>query len=239
MSGKAGQGQTGFVDWKGLLRDVADELGLDVDTESDLVAVAQYHVNKAGGRARRDQLIMDEFTEGAEPGAAHKYLVRLPLWTVWTTNYDRLLEEAYRKLRKRADVKTTRASIAQTMPRREVVLYKMHGDVQEPAEAVLTKEDYETYLPKRQAFVTTLEADLLTKTFLFLGFSFSDPNLDYVLARIRGLLGEHQGEHFCILKQPGDNKPEGGTALALRHWARSRSRGSSPNAPSNSEIDLP
>ena len=37
---------SGFMDWKQLMRDCAIELGLDVDLEHDLVAVAQYYLNR-------------------------------------------------------------------------------------------------------------------------------------------------------------------------------------------------
>lgn len=33
--------ESGYVDWKGLMRGCAEELGLDLDREFDLVAVAQ------------------------------------------------------------------------------------------------------------------------------------------------------------------------------------------------------
>ena len=36
----------GFVDWKGLLKDLAQEIGLDIKKEHDLISVAQYHFNK-------------------------------------------------------------------------------------------------------------------------------------------------------------------------------------------------
>jgi len=36
----------GFVDWRELLRDIADELDLRIDWEHDLIAVAQFHLNK-------------------------------------------------------------------------------------------------------------------------------------------------------------------------------------------------
>jgi hypothetical protein len=211
---------SGYVDWRGLLREIARDLGLDVDRETDLIAVAQYHVNTEGGRARLDQLIMEEFTKDTKPSGVHNLLARLPVKTVWTTNYDKLIEEAYRSLGKRVDVKTVSGKIAVTLPRRDVVLYKMHGDVEDPGNAVLTKEDYETYQHGRQAFSTTLEADLLTKTFLFLGFSFTDPNLDYVLARIRGLLGAHQREHFCILRPPRADDASKGAARAEKEYER-------------------
>ena len=36
----------GYVDWRGLMREIAHELGLSVDRETNLVAVAQYHLNE-------------------------------------------------------------------------------------------------------------------------------------------------------------------------------------------------
>lgn len=42
---------SGFVDWKELLRPLADDIDLNIDEEHDLAAVAQYVRNKAGNRA--------------------------------------------------------------------------------------------------------------------------------------------------------------------------------------------
>jgi len=52
----------------------------------------------------------------------------------------------------------------------------------------------------RQLFTTALQGDLVSKTFLFIGFSFEDPNLEYILARIRVLLGNNTPEHYCFFK---------------------------------------
>lgn len=51
-------------------------------------------------------------------------------------------------------------------------------------------------------FREVLEGDLLTKTFLFLGFSFEDPNFNYVIGRLRVLLDEkNTRNHYCIMKR--------------------------------------
>ncbi len=42
---------------------------------------------------------------------------------------------------------------------------------------------------------------LVSKTFLFLGFSFTDPNLDYILSRIRVNFKDNQRNHYCIFKR--------------------------------------
>lgn len=191
---------SGYVDWKTLLREIAEDLNLDVDRETDLVALAQYHINQHGSRSKLNQLLIDEFTKNAALTENHKLLASLPVSTIWTTNYDDLLERAFENAGKRADVKRTERNLSITLPRRSVTVYKMHGDKTMPDEAVLTKEDYEAYELQRPLFSAALRGDLVEKTFLFLGFSFTDPNIDYILSRIRVLLGEHQREHFCLMK---------------------------------------
>ena len=205
---------SGFVDWKGLLRDIATELKLDVDREHDLVALAQYHVNDRRGRAHINQLLIDEFTKGTQLTENHRLIATLPVHTVWTTNYDELLETAFADNHRIPDVKITKQNLATTLPNRGVVIYKMHGDCRQPHDAVLTKDDYETYGEKREAFSTALRGDLVDRTFLFLGFSFTDPNIDYILARIRGLLGENQRAHYCVMKWPDVPKDASGSARA-------------------------
>ncbi|MFZ7240093.1 SIR2 family protein [Avibacterium avium] len=191
----------GYVDWKGLLKDIADELGLYVDQE-DLILLAQYYVNsKCGNRSKINELIIDELSVNKDITENHQILARLPIDTFWTTNYDSLIEKSLESIGKVVDVKHRITQLSYSKTKRDAVVYKMHGDVSSPDEAVLIKDDYEKYFLNRNDFFTILRADLLTKRFLFLGFSFSDPNIDYILSRIRVSYDRNQKRHFCILKQ--------------------------------------
>lgn len=192
----------GYVDWRALLEGIATELGLDVDRETDLIAIAQYHLNEKRSRGRLNQAIIEELAGSATLTRSHGILARLPIPTVWTTNYDQLLERAFEEAGKVVDLKLTQENLAQTRRDRDVVLYKMHGCVTQPHEAVLTKDDYEQYAVRRPLFVESLKGDLIAKTFLFVGFSFTDPNIDYILSRVRILLGTNVREHFCIMRSP-------------------------------------
>jgi hypothetical protein len=53
--------------------------------------------------------------------------------------------------------------------------------------------------------VDTFEHDLgcgdVAGGFLFLGYSFSDPNIDYILARIRAALNDNKREHYCVMRK--------------------------------------
>lgn len=192
----------GFVDWRTLLRDIASDLHLDVDRETDLIAIAQYHLNEKRSRGRLNQVIVDELAGSAAPTRSHSILARLPIPTVWTTNYDQILERSFEDAGKIVDLKLTQENLAHAKRGRDVVLYKMHGCVTQPHAAVVTKDDYEQYAMKRTLFVESLKGDLIARTFLFLGFSFTDPNIDYILSRVRVLLGTNVREHFCIMRAP-------------------------------------
>lgn len=50
---------SGFVDWKGLLRPLASDIGLDVDKETDMLSVAQFYKNQRRTRAGINQAILD------------------------------------------------------------------------------------------------------------------------------------------------------------------------------------
>lgn len=189
----------GYVDWPELLRDIADELGLKVEKEFDLISLAQFHVNQRKSSAGLAKKILEEFSEQAEPSQTHDILARLPIRTYWTTNYDSLIEDALKKACRVADVKHSVSQLNTSRPKRDAVVYKMHGDVTVATEAVLYKEQYERYYRTHESFVTALSGDLISKTFLFIGFSFTDPNLDYVLSRLHVQKATRQ--HYCFMRR--------------------------------------
>lgn len=199
----------GFVDWKALLSDIASELDLDIGKEHDLLALAQYHVNGNGGRGELNQQLIDAFTRDAERTEVHEVLARLPIDTVWTTNYDRLLEKAYEDAGRLVEVKLSIQNLAQARRGRDVTVYKMHGCVSQPHDAVLTKQDYEIYDLDRRLFTDSLKGDFIEKTLLFLGFSFTDPNVERILAKVREQLGQNQRTHYWITRRPPQTCPDG------------------------------
>src|SRR5262245_4711432 len=96
----------------------------------------------------------------------------------------------------------------------------MHGDKTDPSNAVLIKEEYERYNDNRELFTIALKGDLAQKTFLFLGFSFADPNVMYILSRVKQLLEVNGRHHYCLLRQPKRDEEEDGDYQCRRftHW---------------------
>lgn len=191
----------GFVDWKGLLKDLATELGLKIDDEPDLISVAQFHKNKNNNRNKIDEKIVNEFTDSDVETENHRIIARLPFNTIWTTNYDDLIEDAHSKIHKKVDAKSEVDDLFINRDNRACILYKMHGDKDKPSQAVLLKEDYEKYYYTHEPFISILNSELITKSFLFVGFSFTDPNINYIFGRLTHRYSDKSKDHYCIMKR--------------------------------------
>lgn len=200
--------EPGYFDWKKLLAPIAKKLQLDINEEHDLAALAQYFVdNKGGVRDQLTKILTTEFNKtGIKLSENHKILARLPIPIFWTTNYDNLIETALRDAGKLPDVKITHAHLTVNIPKRDAIVYKMHGDVSDLANTVLTKHEYEDYNLNRELFSNAFKADFVARTMLFVGFSFTDPNLDYLISRIRSIQQRNTKTDYYFLKREKSKK---------------------------------
>ncbi|CRZ35887.1 SIR2-like protein [Herbinix hemicellulosilytica] len=196
---------SGYVDWKELLRNPAKKIGLDVDKETDLVALAQYIYNKDGSKQPLAELIKNSFISCNNINENHEILAKLPIKTYWTTNYDSLIEDSLKKNGKNPDVKKSVKDLSTIISKRDAVVYKMHGDISNASDVVLIKEDYELYDLRNQLFSISLKRDLISKTFLFIGFSFEDPNLEYILSKVRILTDGYSRKHYCFFRKVNES----------------------------------
>jgi SIR2-like domain/Sir2- and TIR-associating SLOG family len=199
----------GYPDWQELTKPFRQELGIrKID---DLPQLAQYYQdNVAGGRPRINDHVAKTIQAKAdlEPKRSHRLLGELPGVVYWTTNYDSLLETAIED----AHALTEDQQLAQHVPPGSRLIYKMHGSIaptsssggprSKPPHVVLTREDFERYPATHPRFWSVLQAHFLTRTFLFLGFSFTDPNLEHVFRLVRLRISDIPREHFAVLRRP-------------------------------------
>lgn len=76
----------------------------------------------------------------------------------------------------------------------------MHGDINHPSDVIITRSDFERYHSTHEQFINALTGDLTTKMMLFLGLSFTDPNLFYVLSRLKTRFDKSGRPHYAIMK---------------------------------------
>jgi biotin carboxyl carrier protein len=111
-----------------------------------------------------------------------------------------LIEKAFQKEGKKVISVTKPTQLTQLNSDNAVQVIKMHGDISDHESIVISKSDYETYDIKRKWFLKILQAEMISKTFLFMGFSFRDPNLDFVKKEIAKHFAENQRRHFALFK---------------------------------------
>lgn len=195
--------QAGYPDWHSLLMGIAEELQIDLKQEHDLAGVAQWYINKSGRqRTRIAQIIKENFPDKTDVPPAQRTLARLPVRNIWTTNYDRLIEQAWALQRRNLEVKSIPSDLSVGSPWADATLYKMHGSIDHPADVIIATDDYELYRKTRAGFLQILNGHLIALHCLFLGFSFSDPNIKQLLAIIRESMGDHTTQHYAIIQKP-------------------------------------
>jgi hypothetical protein len=192
----------GYPSWKKLLQEIGEELGVDSGDVSDLAALAQWHIRKSAGATRIRQVIHDEIGVELPIPSALEVVARLPVRHIWTTNYDRLIERAFSTIGRPIQVISAASDIILKPRSGAVRLYKMHGSVDRLDDVVISTDDYELFRSRRGAFLPLLHAHLASLSLLFLGLSFTDPNVRHVLSSIRENFSEAPPEHFAIVRPP-------------------------------------
>lgn len=190
----------GYVDWKGILKDAALDIGLDVEKEDDLISLAEYYVTSKRNRTKIDNAISEYFSKDFEPTENHSLLSSLPITSYWTTNYDQLLEKTCTQKGLSFSVLTDDDSLKKFIDGKDVIIHKLHGDVEKPQDAVITRKDYEEFAYKHEILLSKLKGEMCSKTFLFLGYSFVDTDIKHILARIRLFYkGNPPKSHYGIM----------------------------------------
>jgi dihydrofolate reductase len=189
--------------WTNLLEPLArTRLEIGVSDRDDLPELAQFVLNRCGGN--RGTLVhgfIESLRHEFRPNPLHEALARSNVSTIWTTNYDNLIEKAF--FQEEVEVKASDDSISRSVPGYRAEIIKMHGCIsRSPHEdLVITQEDYEDYGQNRPATVQRLRSDLLHKSFLFVGYSYRDPNVRNIFVEARRLSRRATRTHYIILKK--------------------------------------
>lgn len=202
---------SGLVGWVDLLTPLGKEMGIRVTEDDDLPAVAQYYINRtSGNRGPLIQHVKNVLGSQVRPSAYHHHLARSNVGTIWTTNYDRLIEEALALAGVRSRVRSRESDMVEPATSDAVEVIKVHGafDVSDPHEFVIATEDYEDFAIKRPAAIERLRSDLLRKSFLFVGYGYGDPNIQAILLEARRLAGRAGHQHYMLTTVEDQGKPE-------------------------------
>lgn len=198
----------GYPTWDELLEPIAAEFG--IPEAADLPLRAQYIENQPEGRLRLGKHVAKTIAAvDPKPLENHILLAQLGIGDSWTTNFDSLVETADADL-------TVIAHDEDLVERagRQRRLCKMHGSIPRGAtepeggrdQLVLSRSDYERYEWTHPRLWRLLQAQFLTSSFLFLGFSMTDPNFEAVFKIARLVTADKPMTHYAVMKRPdGDD----------------------------------
>lgn len=131
----------------------------------------------------REQFVTKE-TDSKRLTASHRELTRLPVKTIFTTNFDELIELAFRSIpsvsRNLRVSRTPDEFSPHRQDRDSVHLVKLNGSIDHPATTILCRMDFARARKERTEMLTHLSQELKSCTFLFVGFSLSDPNFTLI-----------------------------------------------------------
>lgn len=176
-----------------------DELQSELsDYKWDLPRIASAYVYSVGSK---DQLIEEIkcYFNYCEP----KDIDKTPLGqlqklvhfkTIVTTNYDTLIEQSLCNL---CTVVASNQHIATRDDK--LLLLKIHGDFNNRAEFILTKEDYSNLYDNgaMDSYVWQIaKAELASRTVLFLGYGFNDGNIDHLIRKIKSTIPTRKDVYF-------------------------------------------
>lgn len=224
-SGVSRQADRRFPSWSGLLQDMKTHalksgwLKLNEAQQVDELLTRDEHLMVAEEFRYRfptdafEAFLHDKFPTDVKPAEIHKALLRLEPPLILTTNYDRLLENAYAQEYSQAP--TTYTYNDSVMVQRYLqggkfgrgpLFFKIHGSIDDPGGIILSERDYRQLIYQQPGYKMVLSAILLTRVVLMIGFSFSDRELTLHLESIRESL-KHRAEPDYIF-MPESEAPD-------------------------------
>ncbi len=186
--------------------EILRSLGLPETTNAEAPVIGQWLFNARGEKEYNEKLrAILKHGEGLQPNPIHRQLLRLRPRHLITTNYDDLLEKALEELQKGAIGKSyaiIRRDEDLPYAVSDEYIVKMHGDWN-VMNFVFKEDDYLNYsrnFPLIESFVKGIFSSHLV---LFVGFSFSDPNLKQIVNWVKEILGkDFQPAYLFQAKEP-------------------------------------
>jgi hypothetical protein len=194
---------SGVPGWADLLRGMAEtRLRIQLKADDDLPLIAQHIVNSTNNRAPLIAHFRDVLQKTYAHNVYHAILAKTNVKCLWTTNYDTLLEEAFRSHFK-VTVRASDESISRGGRVSDIEVVKMHGCIEQSGtnDLVVTQEDYEDFFEQRPATAHRLRQDLVDRQFLFIGYSYADSNIRNIVVEARRLGKRGLRQHYIVLRR--------------------------------------
>ena len=207
----------GFPSWKDHLRQQGRTAGIDKIHIEDLLGNGQYEtvieeIENIRGRDVLTQEIRDVFSRAGNITNTTLLLTELFSDTVITTNYDRLIEQAFDTGQENAFQVINGLNALEKPESDRVTIIKLHGDIKNPTRCILSKNQYDAAYGGDQLDMTLPIPKLLSyyyknSSLLFLGCSLNNDRTIQVFRAAKVAIGDAATQqHFSIEQAPEDGQ---------------------------------
>jgi hypothetical protein len=181
--------------WRQLIIDLGKDLGYDDDLyllHGNYQQLAEY--GKLVGDKKWSAFIQKmrvgfdskESDEKRRNSKQHFSLSNLNVKTIYTTNYDPHIERAFEdKDQKVKTIITLKDFIQPDKENYDIEVIKFHGCLTDQDSIILTENQYYERMELEHPLDQRLRSDALSNSFLFIGYSFDDPNIRHIWYKIQ------------------------------------------------------
>jgi len=187
--------EAGLPGWSDLVQPLAREIGYQGD---DPLQTLEFYQNVNGRRALIAYL--KDRLEGSivEPSRSHYLLLQLPVTALLTTAYDDLIQQAARQMGKHANSIVGDVAI-NYWDESQLNLVRLHGALDQPTSLVITSRDFNALYKNMPPCVRQLFSMLSTRTFLFVGYSPSDPDFVRLYSELTSAEDMHRRASYIVI----------------------------------------
>lgn len=196
--GAGGSCDAGYPNWSNLFTPFAEALDVKIDDSTDFYKLAQYYSNNYGGAELRKR-INEKINRNNLKSPLMNELINVGFSNIWTTNFDNIIERNYQNQDILINKVFRDSDFSNIDLNKRINIFKMNGDISNIDDIVATQGDYEKYVDTHRIMLMFFKRELISSTFLFIGYSFTDHLVLDCLSEITRYLGNSTNYHYTIM----------------------------------------
>jgi hypothetical protein len=182
-------------------------------TDADLLTACELARKYLSPAVFKTEMLQEYSGNGYRPATIHDDLSRVDSRLVMTTNFDKLYENRANQLQDNTVIVKNYydRDIADVFRRRDRVVVKVHGTIDAPEQTIFTRSQYALARRDHAHFYQLLRGLFVTHTFVFLGASMRDPDMQLLLED-HAYRFEGSRPHYMVMPE---NSARAGTLSVL------------------------
>lgn len=171
------------LDWDSISAEMAEQISIQ---EVDNLLIAEQYVSIKGldGLCAflKNKLLTNEYDENLD--IVPLIIASLGVGLIYTTNQDNVFEKCAEKYGRTYKTISTLDDLSSYLPG-DSMYVKYHGDLADSNTVIFTQSSYFGRINDPEHFLNIrMKSDLLGKSFLFIGYSFRDPNVSFIFEEL-------------------------------------------------------